>query len=427
VKLFEKSYVSRSDLDADRLKAQRLEISWKQSITSLDLYVRYEFPKEAEKLFSDYLEAEREMERIYAQTRSKLAQAEARRNSSEAKYLLNKERFERIQKQLDACVMRATAPGMIIYASSSNRRWSGTRTSIDVGEDVRERELILTITNSDQMDIDVKVHETNIDKVRVGQAAQIKVDAQPDKIFRGTVLKIAPLPDPQSIFGNPDMKVYATDVSLETNGSGIKPGMSARIEILIAQLHNVLSIPIQCVANRSGVKVCYVMDKGQPRKVEIETGAFNDRFVEVVSGLQEGQQVLLNPPRLLSEASDSHTAPVASREGASPRPGDTPAADTAAGTADAAVPAESPAPSPGGGDMKARLQAMDKNGDGKISLTDEIPENAQHYIKPLDTNQDGFIDNAEMDAAPKTPSGRNRGGDAAPGNRQRGPRPESPS
>ena len=123
-KLFEKSYVALSDLDTDRLKVHRLEVNWEQAKTALDLFARYEFPKQTEQLFSGFLEAERQLERIYAQTRSRLAQAQSRLSSAEARYLLNKEQLERIEKQIEACTMRATEPGLIIYASSSGRRWS---------------------------------------------------------------------------------------------------------------------------------------------------------------------------------------------------------------------------------------------------------------------------------------------------------------
>jgi HlyD family secretion protein len=304
-KLFEKSYVALSDLDTDRLKVHRLEVNWDRTKTSLDLFARYEFPKQTEQLFSGFLEAERQLERIYAQTRSRLAQAQARLRNSEARYLLNKEQLERIEKQIEACTMRATEPGLIIYASSSGRRWSGSRTNIEVGENIRERELIMTITNANEMDVDVKVHETNVNKVQMGQLANIVIDAQPDKVFTGKVLKMAPLPDPQSFFGNPDLKVYTTDVSLEAADDSIKPGMNARVEILIAELEDVLSIPIQCVTNRGGNKVCYLMTNNGPKEQVIQTGVFNDRFVEILDGLQEGQQVLLSPPRLMMGANKS--------------------------------------------------------------------------------------------------------------------------
>lgn len=418
-KLFEKSYVARSDLETDRLKVQRNQVSWEQAKTALALFIRYDFPKQTEKYFSDYLEAERQLERIYAQTRSKLAQAEAQLNSSKARYELNKEQLERIKQQITACTVKATAPGMVIYASSERRRFGGSRTYIEVGQDVRERELIMTVTNSEEMDVDVKVHETNVDKVRVGQPVKIVIDAQPDKVFTGKVQKIAPLPDPQSFFGNPDLKVYSTQVTLEGASSSIKPGMSARVEILIAEMSNVLSLPVQCVANRSGKKVCFVMDHGQPREQVIHTGAFNDRFIEVLDGLQEGQEVLLNPPRLLTlkeskekaqttaDASESEQAPQTPSDAEPKQPQDAPTREkTEAGV------------HPQQGGMEERFKQMDKNNDGKIALADEAPEQARPFLERLDTDKDGFIDAKEIEAA-KNSFGQGGG----PGGRRERSRP----
>lgn len=300
-KLYEKQYESRSELETAELSADRLKIRWDQAKTALDLFIRYEFPKEAERLFSEYLEAERQLERVHAQARSKLAQAQARLKSMEASYTLNKERLEKLRQQLMACTVKATAPGLVIYASSNRGRFGGSRTYIAVGEEIRERELIMTITDAEEKDVDVKVHETNIDKVRIGQPVRIIVDAQPDRVFFGAVKKISQLPDPASFFGNPDLKVYTTEVSIENIGSQIKPGMSARVEIVIAELQNVLSIPVQSVANREGRKVCFVAGAGGSKEIPIKTGAFNDRFIQVLDGISDGQRVLLNPPRLLAD------------------------------------------------------------------------------------------------------------------------------
>jgi HlyD family secretion protein len=302
-KLYEKEYESRSELEAAELSADRLKVRWDQAKTALDLFIRYEFPKEAERLFSEYLEAERQLERINAQARSRLAQAQARMKSTEARYLLSRERLEKLRQQLNACTVKATVPGLVIYASSSRGRFGGgSRSYIEVGQAIREREPIMTITDAEEKDVDVKVHETNIDKVTIGQAVRIVVDAQPDKVFYGRVKKISQLPDPASFFGNPDLKVYTTEVTLENVGAQIKPGMSARVEIIIAELRDVLSIPVQSVANRDGRKVCFLLDGGQPKEVAIQTGAFNDRFIQVIDGLTEGQRVLLSPPRLLGDS-----------------------------------------------------------------------------------------------------------------------------
>jgi HlyD family secretion protein len=144
------------------------------------------------------------------------------------------------------------------------------------------------------------VHETNVDKIAVGQKAKITVDAMPDTSFSGEVLKIAPLPDPGSFMSNPDLKLYATDVALD-GGQMLRPGMSAKVEIIIAQLKNVLVIPVQCVSNRTGKKICYVQTSSKNEEREIKVGSYNDKFVQILEGLKEGEKVLLNPPRIYNQ------------------------------------------------------------------------------------------------------------------------------
>ncbi|MHC5083516.1 MAG: efflux RND transporter periplasmic adaptor subunit [Planctomycetota bacterium] len=303
-KLYDKQYESRSAYETAQLKVERLKVELDQSKTSLDLFIQYEFPKQSELLFSKFLESERELERIHARARSKLAQETARLNSTRAKYELNKEKLQRIQTQIRACTIKAPSPGLVIYASSHRGRFGGSRTHIEVGEDIREREEIMTLTNTSEMAVELKVHETNVDKIKVGQEVKITVDAHPDKVFKGQVLTIAPLPEPQHFLANPDLIVYSTDVSLADADNLVKPGMSARAEIVIAELEDVLSVPIQSVANRSGQKVCFIADGTQPKEQLIQTGAYNDRFIQVTDGLEQGQQILLVPPRLLMPVSD---------------------------------------------------------------------------------------------------------------------------
>ena len=294
-KLYEKKYVSLSDKEADRLDKEQKEIASEQTKTAKDLFVKYEFPKQAEKLLSNYNESIRESERIEAGARSKLTQAQTKLGSKKATYLLQKERLEKLQKQLHACVIRAPAPGQVVYSSSISR-WERRNRPIEIGAEIRERQRIISIPDSSEMKVEIKVNETWVDKIKVGQRARITIAAFPDKTFTGKVLKKAPLADQQNWL-NPDLKVYATNVSIEGTYDFIKTGMSAKVEVIIDELKDVLSVPIQTVITQEGTKLCYVMTDNGPERREVEMGLFNDNFIEIKSGLVEGEKILLNPPR----------------------------------------------------------------------------------------------------------------------------------
>ncbi|MBN2511702.1 MAG: efflux RND transporter periplasmic adaptor subunit [Sedimentisphaerales bacterium] len=298
-KLYAKNYVAKTDLESDKLKADKCKITQERAQTALDLFFQYEFPKEAHKLFSDYIEAQRQLERILAKARSQEAQAVAKLSSADAKFALEKERLERYQRQIAASVIKAPCPGLVVYATQFSRG-SRSRTSIEVGREVYEREEIMSIPNTTQMAVDTKIHETNVDKIALGQMARITVDAMPDNMFYGQVTKISPLPDQAGFMSNPDLKIYSTDVALQ-GGEMLRPGMSAKVEIIIAQLKDVLAVPVQCISNRSGKKFCYIHTLAGNEPREVQTGPYNDKFVQIVSGLNEGDAVLLNPPRVFDQ------------------------------------------------------------------------------------------------------------------------------
>jgi HlyD family secretion protein len=295
-KLFEKKYVAGDELEADRLDENRRNVELDKDKTAMELFRRYEFPKQARKLFSDYIEAGRKLERIEAQARSKLAQSEARLASAQATYDLQNERLAKLKKQLVACVIKAPASGLVVYETST-RMFGGTRNMIEAGASVHERQTIMSLPDTAEMAVEIKIHESSIDKVRPGLPARITVDSLPDTRFSGKVIKVAPLPDQANFFMNPDLKVYNAEVSIDGMSESLKPGKSAKVEIIIDQLTDVTHVPVQAVCNRGGKKVCYLAGTS-PQPITVTTGLSNDNFVEITDGLSVGQTVLLNPPTI---------------------------------------------------------------------------------------------------------------------------------
>lgn len=311
-RLYEANYVSALDLERDRLTVVNRQFALENAIVNRDLFIRYGLPKEAETFLSSYIEAGRTLQRIYAQCRSRLAQAQAALSSAEERYRSQAQRVQEQEQQISHCTIRAKAPGLVIYGTGSSSdaframrgRGGGGGGSgmIAEGETVYEGQTIISMPDTASMVAEISVHETEVDKVRPGQYAEIVMDAFPDKRLQGRVYEVAPLPDQQQGFLNPDLKVYKTLVSIDGTHDFLKTRMSCKVEILVQQLEDVILAPIQVVANRQGKKVIYVMNAGGgSEEREVSTGAFNDTFVQILEGLKEGEQVLLNPP-LFTEA-----------------------------------------------------------------------------------------------------------------------------
>lgn len=301
--LAEKGYITKTELEADKLSLQEKQVSLEQANLSADLYFRYDFPKQVEQLYSDYLEAQAELERTRAKCQARLIQAEANVKSKRATHMFNLSNLHDLEKQLKDCTIVATQPGFVVYATS-DRPWR-TETPIQAGTTVRQNQDLLTLPDFSSMGVVVKIHESAIDRVRVGQKAQVRVDAFPDRLLTGEVKNIALMPDPTLKFMNPDLNVYLTQISLDHVYDFLKPGMTAQVEILVQELKNVLAVPILGISFRGEKAVCHVLERKGIVDRFVQLGESNEQYIEVKSGLKEGEVIVL---------SGSTSLPVSSRE-----------------------------------------------------------------------------------------------------------------
>ncbi len=311
IKLHDSNYVSDLDLERDKLTVMNRRFSAESSEVALDLFLRYDLPKDAEQYLSNYIETRRSLDRTYAECRSRLAQAQATLSMAEQRLKRQQEYVDDLNKQIEYCTIKAKAPGLVIYGEGGSgdmfraMRGRGTTSGIIAeGEQVSEGQTLISMPNTAEMVAEIGVHETEVDKVRLGQPATIVMDAFPDTILRGKVIEVAPLPDEQRGWLNPDLKVYKTLVLIEGTHDFLRTRMSCRVTVFVEQLKNVLTVPIQVVANRGGGKVCYVMTPNGPEERQVKTGIFNDMFVQIASGLEEGENVMMNPPLFSGPSSE---------------------------------------------------------------------------------------------------------------------------
>jgi len=293
-RLRDRDYVTETQLRKDELALKRAELLLEEYVAALDLLERYTLERQRIQLESDYEEAVKDKERKIRQANAQLSKSEADLKGKEKTLKLQRGRLAKLTKQLGKCVIKAPQSGLVVYAGSGSRYRT---TRIEEGAQVYERQTIIQLPDVTAMKVNTKVHESVVDKVEEGQRATVRVDAFSDMVLEGRVSSVAVLPDSQSRWMNPDLKVYTTEVEiLDQKKVELKPGMSARVEILIASLKDVVYVPIQSVTVRRGKQVCFVMKDGDSEEVVVETGMNNDKFVEIKKGLKERQEILLYAP-----------------------------------------------------------------------------------------------------------------------------------
>lgn len=295
-RLAAKDFISKSQLENDQVSLEKVVLSVKTAETALDLFKRYEFPRQCEQFLSAYREVLNKLQRTVRANRSKMAQVESRYQTAKRRYDMQLARKEDLERQLKACTIRATQPGLVAYGdiSSSYRNYNE---SIEEGATVRLRQTILTIPDMTQMGVHVNVHESQVKKVKVGQPVLVKVDAEPGKVLEGRVAELAVLPDSASSRYTPTLKVYPCSIHITGSYPWLKPGMNAKVEILIDQLADVLFVPVQSIEVEEDVHFCYIENGSHLERREIVTGVFNDEFIEVRSGVEDGEAVALTVPK----------------------------------------------------------------------------------------------------------------------------------
>ena len=150
----------------------------------------------------------------------------------------------------------------------------------------------VTIIDLDRLQVDTFVDEVDIGKVKPGQTATFTVDSFPSREFAGKVVAIYPKAVIQENVVNYDVVVEITDAY----DGVLRPEMTASVTIQLDTRENVLTVPAKAVKREGGKSVVYVLANGRPQPRDVKVGWKDSQWIEVLSGVEEGQTVLLDAP-----------------------------------------------------------------------------------------------------------------------------------
>jgi RND family efflux transporter MFP subunit len=279
-----KGYVSIATNIADQLTKQQADFDVEQARMQLKVLQMYTKEKQIKSLNSD------------------VEKAKADEYSKQSSFQLEQTKEKKLERQIEKCVLRAPADGIVVYANDPGRMGQSQAIQIEEGATVRERQKIFSLPDTTKMRVNTKVHESMVDRIKTGRPALIRVDAAANELLHGHVTSIAPMSDANSMFAS-DVKVYTTFVALDgdTAKLPLRPGMSAQVEILVEELENVLSVPVQSILQYRGKDFVFLKDGEGFRQEEITLGVSNDQYVEVKKGVKDGDIVAMTPTLLLTE------------------------------------------------------------------------------------------------------------------------------
>lgn len=330
-RMHRKGYVTTLQRDAQAFAVQRAQLDLNVAEKNIEVLEKFTKPKTVVGL-----ESVRDA-------------AEAKMASEESAFKLEEDRLKRLEVELEKCVIKAPADGMVVYANQNEGRRNSESTGIEEGALVRERQTLIQLPDLNHMQVKCTVHESKVDSLQRGLRARIKVQ---DREFQGIVTAVANQPEPSQWFSG-NVKEYACIVAIESDPTGLRPGLTSAVEILVANLSNVLSVPVQSVVEKKGQYFCWVSGSSGIEKREVQLGMSNNTRIEVKQGISDDELVLLNPRLSIAEAREDDNSQdevnVKDRFG-----GDTPAQ----------LPPVGPERSEGGGKAKGKRGPRGEGGPG---------------------------------------------------------------
>lgn len=408
---------TQNDLQASTIAVKQAALQLQGAEEELKVLTEFTYKRTNAELSANASELERELERTKLKAKAAATQFEKDVEARKLTFEVENERYEQNLSQIEACILKAPQKGEVVYASMSSGRRSSEPVTIEEGASIRERQAIINLPDVTQMKVDCRIHESLIGSIKKDLPARIRIDAYPGQFFNGIVASVSSVPMSGS-WPNTDLREYATEIHLTDSVEKIRvlrPGLTAQVEILVDNRSDVLQIPLQGVVTIAGKQFAYVINsRGAPERREVKIGQSNQSHVEILDGIEEGEDVVLNPRSQFTKEIGELEAELSKEEGDSlsnMQGGESQPAKGSSKPGNDAKPQKQGKPReaaagggpPGGKPDPAKMfAAMDKDSDGKISKA-EAPDRLKSRFDDMDSDKDGFLTKEELSAAFKPP------------------------
>lgn len=172
--------------------------------------------------------------------------------------------------------------------------------------------VLMTIADLSVMEVEVEVDETDVIGLSLGQKADVRIDALPDHVIKGKVTEIGSSAL-QKVVAMEESRDFKVVITLESPPKSLKPGLSASADIITAERQDVLAIPISSLVlkekeneedkgeQEEGV---YIIKDSRVKFQAVKKGIMGELMVEIISGLEDGQEIATGPYNALRQLKD---------------------------------------------------------------------------------------------------------------------------
>ncbi len=304
-----RQYMQTCELEKDRLTRN---LKWSEKMFKKSFRTAFQVKGDAlalEQASIALSEANGMFARLVKQTGPKILKSleanvraiESDRLTQEASFSLEKQRLERIRRNIEHCTVKAPGDGIVVYANQS-LFFGMVNINIDQGVTLRQDQPIFNLPDSKHMRVKARINESKISMVHAGQSVLIKIEAYPDRPLRGVVAEVMPISIP--LLGS-DVRIYYANVEILEGFDDLRPGLSARLVFEVESRRSVARVPVESIrwVNERPYVALYdraaAPDGGQPWKwPPSQIGLSDLSFAEVLGGLQVGDRVVSLPGSL---------------------------------------------------------------------------------------------------------------------------------
>jgi HlyD family secretion protein len=248
--------------------------------------------RKTEQVSTQLQKLEADLARVQKEVVYKIGQATAELNKASNELATTHAALVQAQDQLDKSTVRAPLPGFVVL----NEIFQGNqKRKPRAGDTVWQGQAPVYLPDLSSMVVKTQLREEDLQKIKAGLAATVRIDAYPDALFEGEVGNVGVLamdPAGTSMVG----KYFQYTVSLKGSDPRLRPGMTARVSIVASSARDVLTVPLAALFSESEGKVCFVFNGQKLIPKLVRVGRMNEDVAEILDGLKEGDRVALVRP-----------------------------------------------------------------------------------------------------------------------------------
>ncbi|QEG24444.1 HlyD family efflux transporter periplasmic adaptor subunit [Mariniblastus fucicola] len=409
-----KGFITSRQLESDQFAVDRAKLALKRNKNILDL------AKQNLTVLEKYT-----LEKETVQLKSNIEAALVKLESEKDALRVQERQMAEIEEMITKCevVVPEGVSGQVVYAKEQRGR-GGDEWILEEGANVRESQVLIRLPDTTKMEVKALVNEQNITQIETGMPCSIKVDALTDKTLKGVVTKVNAYAESAG-WGGSSVRKYAVKVRIFDPPEALKPGMNASVSIQTKYQEDALMVPIQTIYGVQERQFCLAKVGERYETREIKIGGNNSQMALVLEGLEEGEELVMNP----GAQKDLMELPEVKLDKRIDIPEEE--AKRAADDAAKAAPEKEATGGPPGGQGGAPdptaiadrvMQRSDTNGDGKLDKTEiaNLDDRSKSWAGTADKNGDGDISKEEVVNAMKKVMKSFGGGRPGGGGRQGG-------